>query len=207
MELATNMLSTMENTNMRTPQLIILAAGLAAAPSFAAKPQIQWNQQYDFSSISTFMWQDSPQSVSLAQAEPFLHSHIVNAIEYQLTSAGLTEVQADPDILVTYYGSTETEVQLRSNSFGYGWGGYGGGGWGYYGYGGGGLTSTTTDVVEYQVGTLVIDIIDPARNELIWRGTSSDIRINDNPEKLQKSITKAIEKMVKQSQRLRERAQ
>lgn len=192
---------------MRQFQLIVLAAGLAAAPSFAAKPQIQWNSDYDFSAIETFMWKESPESVSLSQAEPFLHGHIVNAIEYQLTSGGLTEVASDADVFVTYYGSTDTEVQLQSDSFGYAWGGYGGPGWGYYGYGGGGPVSTTTRVVEYQVGTLVIDIVDASSNELIWRGTAPDISVTDDAEKLQKRITKAIEKMVKQSQKLRERAE
>ena len=192
---------------MTTHRLILLAAALAATPSFAAKPQIQWNTEYDFSSISTFMWQDSPVAVSLAQSEPFLHGHIVNAIEFQLTSSGLTEVQGNADVLVTYYGSVDTEVQLQSNSFGYGWGGYGGPGWGYYGYGGGGPVSTTTRAVEYQRGTLVVDIVDASTNELIWRGTSAEISVTDDIEKLQKNITKAIEKMVKQSQKLRERAQ
>ena len=39
----------------------------------------------------------------------------------------------------------------------------------------------------------------------MWRGTVSDIVITDNPAKMQKNVTKAIEKMAKQAQKLRER--
>lgn len=187
-------------------RVTLLAATLLSTAALAAKPQIQWNQAYDFSSVGTFAWKQSPAAATLERADPFLHSHIVNAIEYQLTSSGLTEVTSNPDVLVTYYASSDTEVRLQSDSYGYGWGGYGGPGWGYYGYGGVGPVSTTTRVVEYQRGTLVIDIVDAASNELIWRGTMTDIVIPDSPEKLQKNVTKAIEKMVKQSQKLRNKA-
>ncbi len=188
----------------------LLAAGLMLASSaFAAKPQIQWDQEYDFSSIQTFSWMPTTGD-TLEQADPFLHSHIINTIEFQLTNSGLTEVESNPDIRVTYYGSTESQVRLQSDSYGYGWGGYGGPGWGYYGYGYGygrvGPVSTTTRVVEYETGTLVIDIVDAGNDALIWRGTVSDISISDNPKKMQKNITKAIARMAKQSSKLRARA-
>jgi hypothetical protein len=189
----------------------LLTAGLVLAfPAFAKKPQIQWDEGYDFSQIGTFSWMPTA-GETLEQSDPFLHSHIVNTIEYQLTSHGLTEVSENPDVLVTYYGSTDTEVRLQSDSYGYGWGGYGGPGWGYYGYGYGGYgrvgpVSTTTRVVEYETGTLIVDIVDARSDELIWRGTVSDISISNKPSKMQKNITKAIERMAKQSARLRERA-
>ena len=182
-----------------------IVGALIATPTLAAKPQIQWNEDYDFSSVQTFMWQDSA-GQSLAQSQPFLHEHIVNALEYQLTKSGLREVESGADIVVTYYGSTETEVQLRSDSYGYGFGGYGMGGWGYYGYGMGGPVSTTTRVYEYQRGTLIVDIFDPGTMELVWRGSIGDITISDSMEKTQKYIDKAIVKMAEQSRKLREKA-
>jgi len=194
---------------MKASRLIAITGLFAALPALAAKPQIQWNSDYDFASIDSFAWKDSPAAMSLAQAEPFLHAHIENAIEFELTSSGLTEVESNPDVLVTYYGSTETEVQLQSDSYGYGWGGYGSPGWGYYGYGRGyvgGPISTTTRVVEYERGTLIVDIVDASSSELIWRGAVSDITVTDDPEKMQKNMTKAIQKMVKQSQKLRAKA-
>jgi len=193
--------------NTRLSRIAVVPLALLAASAFAAsKPQIQWDPDYDFSQISTFAWQPSA-GESLEQSDPFLHEHIINTIEFQLTNYGFTEVESNPDVLVTYYSSTDTNVRLDSTSFGYGFGGYGMGGWGYYGYGMGGpvLTQTSTRVVEYERGTLVVDIIDPSEDQLVWRGTVSDIVITDNPAKMQKNVTKAIEKMAKQAQKLRAR--
>lgn len=183
---------------------LTLVAILVAASAAAAKPQIQWNQEYDFENVGTFQWR-SPGAETLAQSDPFLHSRIVNAIEYQLTSAGLTEVASNPDIYVTYYASSETSVSLRSSSVGYSFGGYGMSGWGRYGYSVGGPISTTTRVVETERGTLVVDVWDAASNELVWRGVASGITISDSAQKNEKNAVKAIHKMAEQYRKLRAR--
>jgi hypothetical protein len=180
----------------------VLLSALIALPAYAAKPQIQWNKTYDFAKVKTFKWQ-APASPSLAETNPFMHKFIEDAIEQELTKVGLMETEGTPDVYVTYHGSTEKEVQLHSDSFGYGIGGYGMGGWGYYGYGMAGPVSTTTRVVEYNKGTLVVDIWDPTMKELVWRGTAGDILISDSVEKTQKNVSKAIAAMVKQNQKLR----
>ena len=190
---------------MRTQAVTVLLAGLIALPAYAAKPQIQWNDQYDFDAIETFQWQATPES-SLEERNPFMHSRIVAAVEYEITSGGLTEVQIDPDVYITYHASSESRVRLESDSYGYGFGGYGRGGWGYYGYGMSGPISTTTRVVEYEEGTLVVDIWDASERELVWRGTVSQV-FSDNPQKAEKQVVKAIQKMAKQGRKLWARVQ
>jgi uncharacterized protein DUF4136 len=183
----------------------VLLATLALAPAvYAAKPNIQWNKDYDFSHIKTYAWQD-PTAPSLAQSNPFMHKFIQDEIEKRLTTAGLMKAAAgaSPDMFVTYHGSVMNNVQLQSDSFGYGFGGYGMGGWGMYGYGAAGPVSTTTRVVEYLEGTLIVDIIDPVKKELVWRGSSTPILISDSNDKTQKNISKALDAMVKQNSKLR----
>jgi hypothetical protein len=184
--------------------VVLLAALIAAPAAFAAKPNIQWNKEYDFSHIKTFAWQD-PTAPSLAQSNPFMHKFIQDEIEKRLTASGLAKAApgAAPDIWVTYHGQVQNNVELHSDSFGYGFGGYGTGGWGMYGYGSAGPVSTTTRVVEYKEGTLVVDIVDPVKKELVWRGSSTPISIVDNNEKTQKNISKALDAMVKQNTKLR----
>jgi len=179
---------------------ILLLSVAMVLPAQAAKPQIQWDKAYDFSRVKTFKWQ-TPASPSLAETDPFMHKHIETAIETELANAGLTKTDGTPDVYVTYHGSTQTEVQLHTDSFGYGMGGYGMGGWGMYGYGG--PVSSTTRAVEYEKGTLVFDIWDPAQKQLVWRGTVNDILISDNKEKTQKNISKAVASMAKQNRKLR----
>lgn len=182
----------------------VIVAGVLTAPAYAEKPQIQWNQQYDFDAVETYQWQFTPES-DLQQSQPFLHSKIKSGIEYYLTEAGLTQVQSDPDIYVNYQTSSQTEVRLQSNSYGYSYGAYGMGGWGYYGYGMAGPVSTTTTVHEYQIGTLVIDIWDAASMELVWRGVASDT-VPSDIQKAEKLIDKALTKMVDQWRKMRAKA-
>ena len=182
-----------------------LLAVLAAVPVLAAKPQIQWNTSYDFSTINTFQWQDHSGD-SLKQSDPFLHSHIMNAIEYQLGASGLTEVTENPDVFVNYTASMQKDVRLESDSYGYSFGGYGysWGRWGYgYGYPAGSVT-TTTRVVEVERGTLVVDIWDASSKELVWRGTASEISVSDDPDKTRRNAEKAVQAMAKQAKRLRD---
>jgi hypothetical protein len=182
---------------------VALVAAFAAVPAYAQKPQIQWNKMYDFSKVHTFKWQ-TPASPSLKDSNPFMHQFIEQQIEAKLMGAGLTKTDGNPDVFVTYHGSTQTDVQLHTDSFGYGIGGYGMGGWGMYGYAG--PVSSTTRVVEYEKGTLVVDIVDPAKKELVWRGTVNGILISDDQNKTQKAVGKAIDAMAKQNQKLRAQA-
>jgi opacity protein-like surface antigen len=176
--------------------LLLSAFALSAE---AQKPAIQWNNMYDFSAVDTFSWQKTDDT--LEGANPFMHSLIKNTIEAELAESGLTQVDANPDVYVNYHASSTTEVQLRSDSYGYGFGGYGMGGWGYYGMGSMGTVSTTTRAVEYQRGTLIVDIWDAAKKELVWRGEVSDT-LPDNPQKAEKLVVRAIGKMADQGRKL-----
>jgi Domain of unknown function (DUF4136) len=178
---------------------IAFALSAFALSAHAQKPQIQWNNQYDFDAVQTFAWQLTPET-SLEGRNPFMHSLIKNTIEAELATSGLTQVDANPDVYVNYHASTTTEVQLRSDSYGYSMGGYGMGGWGYYGMAAGPV-STTTRVVEYEKGTLVVDIWDAEMRELVWRGEVTDT-LPDNPQKAEKLVVKAIAKMAAQGRKL-----
>ena len=180
----------------------LAAAVVFSALGFSAqaqKPQIQWNNNYDFDAVQTFAWQDTPET-SLEERNPFMHSLIKNTLEAELATSGLTQVEADPDIWVNYHASTTIDTQLRTDSYGYTMGGYGMAGWGYYGMAAGPVSSTTR-VVEYTRGTLVVDIWDAKSKELVWRGTVSDT-LPDNVQKAEKLVVKAIGKMADQGRKL-----
>jgi hypothetical protein len=191
-----------ERRKIMNPKSLAAALALSAIAlsAHAQKPQIQWNSQYDFDAVETFAWQQTPET-SLEGRNPFMHSLIKNTIEAELATSGLTQVEENPDVYVNYHASTSTEVQLRSDSYGYGFGAYGMGTWGgYYGMSAGPV-STTTRVVEYEKGTLVVDIWDAAAKELVWRGEVTDT-LPDNPQKAEKLVVKAIGKMAAQGRKL-----
>ena len=76
-----------------------------------------------------------------------------------------------------------------------------GGGYGPYGYGwGGGWAggTTTTQVRDITVGTLVIDMADAKKKEIAWRGMGvKEVNTQAKPEKRDKSISEAVKKIFK----------
>ena len=81
--------------------------------------------------------------------------------------------------------------------------------WGMYGYRYRSSfvpVATNTRVVEVERGTLVVDIIDSASNELVWRGTAKGITVSSDPAKTKRNAEKAILAMAKQARKLQARA-
>jgi hypothetical protein len=200
---------------MRFRVLLVLFAVLIAGPAFAGKIYIDYDKEYDGSKNKTWAWVEAD-NATLAQTDPLLHSKIVETIAGYIKESGVTQVDDDPDVYVTYHGSSKEEMSVNTTSMGYGYpgswgyGSYGGYG-GYYGryYGGsyGGYAgSATSTVSSYQVGSLVIDIWDAETEEIVWRGIAADIVIPDNPAKLEKKIDKALSKMVAQWRRMKKKA-
>ena len=191
---------------MKTRLILGLALILLASPAFAQKVYIDHDPGYDFDSIKTFSWMPTEET-SLMEQNPLMHSRIVNAIEHYLSMAGFTETAENPDIWVTYHTSTTEEMSLNTTSFGYGYpggwayGGYGMG-MGYGGYGSMGISTGTTTVNRYEIGTLVVDAWSRETETLIWRGMASNITVSSNPQKMERKIDKALAKIVSKSQKM-----
>ena len=185
------------------PVALALVMVSALSVSAGTKVRIDYDRTADFESYKTFAWKKTPET-SLRQASNLMHSRIMNAIEYQLTSSGqLAEVEEDADLEVTYHTNTRDEVRVDTSYYGYGWGPgvYHDPYWmGYWGptYG------ATSSTYNYTVGTLVLDIIDAKENKLIFRGTAEGT-VSNNPEKSEKKIYKALKKMSKEFQKMRKR--
>jgi hypothetical protein len=187
---------------MKLQALIVVALILVATPAMAQKVYIDYDKEYDFGTIETFAWSQTSET-SLQDADPLLHSRIVNAIEHYLTVGGVREVDSDSDVSVTYHTSTKENLSLNTTNWGYGYpGGWGWGGY-YGGYGGFGSSSTT--VTSYDTGTLVVDVWDTKTNNLVWRGTAANMTIAQNPDKMGKRIDKALQKIVSKWQKMKEK--
>ncbi len=99
--------------------------------------------------------------------------------------------QADPDCWVVTHASVEGQTRIDVDSFGYA--GYGWRGWrGWHRYPGYGTTSV--NVREVDVGTLVLEILDGDSKELVWRAGGTG-HVTTNPKKRDKRLTKGAAKM------------
>ena len=95
---------------------------------------------------------------------------VKNAVNKALQAKGYKEVTSGtPDFLVSWHGAIEGKMSYSTihNNYGYGWGWYG------RGYGGMGMGTSATYVNEWDEGTLIVGIVDPQNNELIWWGSAN----------------------------------
>jgi hypothetical protein len=154
--------------------------------------KVQVRQDYrpgsDFSGYKSYRWQQvaMPDSEDARETNPLLHERLRVAINRGLMTRGL--VPDEPgDLLVSYSYTIQTRIEQDpyDTHVGFGFGRhtrYGGVGWG-----------TGGSVVQYDVGTLVIDLTEPGTGRLLWRGTGFD-RLPDysTPEKNIALINKLV---------------
>lgn len=158
--------------------VMILTALLVAAQDV----KTDYDHSFDFSQLKTFAVK-----VGTTWGNPLAEQRAVSAVTSQLTAKGWTVAdESTADAIVIIHGATKTNQSL--NTF------YSGGGYGGWGWGGGGMATTTVDTVK--VGTGVVDIFDAKTKKLVFRATAQD-EISDKPEKNEKKIEKATEKMFK----------
>jgi hypothetical protein len=173
-------------------RLILAAITLLIAPAVivAQKTSYDFEKSANFAAFKTYAHKEgTPVGQSL------IDDRIVAAIEAQLAAKGLTKAASDPDVFVVYHMAFDKEKDISTYSSGYG-GGYGPYGWGWGGGWAGG--TTTTQVRDILVGTLVIDLADARKGQLVWRGIGvKEVNTQANPEKREKSINKAVEKIFK----------
>ena len=156
----------------------------------------EYDQQKDFAQIKTFDWisrlQDEPESQD--KENPFIKERIKRAIEDNLASKGIKRQESgDVDVYVEFYGKksknsyVSTSMPVIGSTTSYSPGGFGSGYSGHHGYNyprnyhnnrryyGPVYSSTVVygspeKVLNFvDVGALVIDMVDPSSNELIWR--------------------------------------
>jgi len=160
--------------------MILLVLCCASGIMFAQQTTYDYARGVDFSTFHTYMWVDIPGGVKPNQLQD---SQIKAAVDQELSSKGLTKVTSGAaDLDVGYQIAIDQERQ---------WNAFGGGGW-RMGMGMGSATSSTISN-----GTLVVDMYDVANKQLVFtaRGTKT-LDPSSNPDKNQKNLQKAINKML-----------
>ncbi|MCA9509377.1 MAG: DUF4136 domain-containing protein [Myxococcales bacterium] len=147
----------------------IAALGLATALVGACRTypvDTDWDRDADFAHLGRYAWTaDQP----LAGQDPRVDSDLLDArlrraIDDALAARGYTRVAASDaaDFLVTYHFAVDTQLEVQTHVFG-----------DPYGYRNvPGPTQGYASVREYQVGSLVIDVVGARDERLVWRGST-----------------------------------
>ena len=121
---------------------------------------------------------------------PFFKDHVEGAVEKQLAARGLEmSTSGTPDLLIHYHASINQRIDINRVDRRYG-----------YCYG----VDCPSDVIEYEAGTLVLDIVDSRTNRVIWRGWAQDTveGVLDNEDEMARQINEAITRMLARLPRL-----
>lgn len=159
----------------------VLAFGVAL-PAMAQDVNYNAMPGTDFAKFKTYKWVTVE---GATHPDQIVEQQIKQSIDSTLSGKGLTKTEDDTaDLYVTYQVAVNQERE---------WNAYGGGmGWRM----GGGMASATSTTIN--IGTLGVDIYEPAAKQLVWRGSATKtLDTKASPEKRQKNIDKAVTKLLK----------
>jgi Domain of unknown function (DUF4136) len=180
------------NGQMQNRCVLVAIALFVLAPLIVSAQKVthDFDKTATFSQYKTYAHKDGTKV-----GQPLIDDRITAAIDAALAAKGFTKAESSPDVFVVYHVAFDKEKDISTFSSGYG-GGYGAYGWGY---GGGWAGSTsTTQVRDILIGTLVIDMADAKKNAVVWRGMGvKEIDTTAKPEKRDKSVTTAVNKIFK----------
>ena len=163
-----------------------LALAVALTACSSVKVQTEYDKATNFKGYKSYAWilqEPGPEQAPTAR-DPRIREAVVRGIDDGLASKGLTRAgpNQSPDLLVNVYGFAVNQIDVRSYGYTYGPSPYG-----FY------PTLATpggVDVRQYRAGTLIIDLIDAATKQMVWRGTATD---TFDPGAEAKTISKAID--------------
>jgi hypothetical protein len=147
-----------------------------ASVAWAQDVKTDYDHHANFSQYHTYYWE------KVKTTDPLWQSRIQDAVDHALQAKGWQRVDTGGDIAITAVGSARNQREYQTFYDGMG-------GWRWGGFG-----ETTTQVVNYPVGSLVVDLYDAHAHQLIWRGVSSE-SLSDKPDKNEKKLDKAVDKM------------
>lgn len=158
----------------------VLAAALLGAACSTLQISTDYDKNVDFTQFKTFSYHDTGEA-----RNDIVASRIENVLSDALTAKGLKRVPDGGDLWLVPHPRLSKQTQINSYNSGWGYG---------YGYRGGygGMGTTTTTVSEIPVGTLVVDLVDGKKKDLVWRGIASDsLKTDASPEEREQNLRNA----------------
>lgn len=166
---------------MRNLTMAVMLAALAGCATMTVSSHIE--RDVDFSSYVTYDWggrDNFPVGDPRLDNNPFFRDYVEGAIERRLIAKGFElAVDGPPDLLVHYHASVSQKVDVYEADRDHGY-------------------DQPSRIVEFEQGTLVVDIVDAKTSKVIWRGWSQDVMtgVIDNQRRLEKQVEEGVGKMM-----------
>jgi len=158
---------------------------VGCAPAISVSSHV--DRTVDFSRYHSFDWGPAdalPTGDPRLDRNPFFKDHVQGAVERQLRARGLElSSSSTPDLLIHYHASIAQRFDVNRADRTYGYCRTG---------------DCPSDIVEYDAGTLVLDIMDARTNMLLWRGWAQnnveDMLRDEN--RMARIIDRAVKQML-----------
>jgi hypothetical protein len=179
------------NRHVRNFRIVLILVLCSAAGAFAQKIKFGYDKSADFSKYKSYTWADS----GVPPARPLLYAAVVGSIDQELQAKGLASLKQDGDLTLILAGGIDMGIStgagrpILPNDYG---------------------TPPAMDATMWTgaegpansmgsyipQGTLLLSLVDRARNKVVWSGS---IKGTLDPEKKDKSLAaigKAITKLL-----------
>ena len=170
------------NLRFMAPLCLLVLLGGAVQ---AQKVKVEYDKSVDFTKFKTYAFDPIDNA-----SRPMLQLAVQGAIEHDLGRLGFTKVAANPDVYMQMYGAIETDLTTHYHDPVYG---------GYVPNYNSRVTvwhnipGTYTTVV-IPKGTLMVDLVDATKKQLVWRGVAK-LKLSDSKDKVIEQVNTAVEKM------------
>ena len=172
---------------MRKLTLVFTAlAALALAGCATMNVSSHIERNVNFAEYVTYDWgppDNLPVGDPRLDNNPFFNDYLQGAIEKKLAAKGFERAAAgQADLLIHYHASVSQRLDVYEVDSRYG-----------YCYG-----DCEPQVVDYELGTLVIDLVDAKTSKVVWRGWAQEAMngIIDNQDRLEKQVDEGVTKMM-----------
>jgi hypothetical protein len=162
--------------------LALIAAGCA---TMLVSSHVQ--RDVDFGRYRTYDWGPAdalPTGDLRLDSNPFFKDHMQGAVERRLAQKGLMlSTSGTPDLLIHYHANVTQRIDVDRVDQRYG-----------YCYG----DDCNVRLMEYEAGTIVLDVVDTRTNRVVWRGWAQDSLdgVIDNQDRMEKMINQAVTRML-----------
>ena len=178
----------MSSSSLRlTATLAVAAVALAAC---ASGPEIRtdYDRSADFGKYRTYGFVANA-GTDTADARSLLTQTLQNAAAREMEARGYQRSE-NPDLAINFTGKLEEKVDVQSTPAPYYGPGWGYGGWYGAPYGGWGGTEVTTR--RYNVGTIIMDVVDRERRQVVFQGGISDVVTKKMRANREATLTNAV---------------
>lgn len=144
--------------------MLAFLATAGCATTSAPNTRVDYDKRADFSVYRTYGF---PKETGTDRGgySTLVTSYFKSSVSTAMEARGYKYSAENPDLLVNFFMNTRDRTEIRPNP---------GAGLGYYGYRDG-LYRGMYDqdrTINYQIGTINVDIVDAAKKQVIWEGVS-----------------------------------